>query len=107
MVVYSVKAAEEAKKFFDLGPFKPTVIVYFEVVEKWIKFFKTQVIKAGESVDLIQLSVKNKKNLHGERMLDSYLTLDTNLTSIKIPLLAFDGKLQLVKIPFMFLIFHA
>ena len=75
VVVYSIKMAEEATKFFDLTPFEPTVI------------------KAGESVDLVTISVKAEA-WQGERKLDSYLTLDTNLTSVKIPLLAFDGKLK-------------
>ena len=75
VVVYSIKMAEEATKFFDLSPFEPTVI------------------KAGESVDLVTISVKAEA-WQGERKLDSYLSLDTNLTSVKIPLLAFDGKLQ-------------
>ena len=58
-----------------------------------------QVIKAGESKELLQLSVK-KEAWDGDRKLDSFLTLDTNLTSVRIPLLAFDGKLQPVRIHF-------
>ena len=44
---------------------------------------------------MVQLSVR-KEALIGEKKLDSFLTLDTNLTSIRVPLLAFDGKLQTV-----------
>ena len=75
VVVYSIKMADEAKKFFDLSPFQPTVI------------------KAGESVDLLTISVKAEA-WQGDRKLDSFLTLDTNLTSVNIPLVAFDGKLK-------------
>lgn len=46
-------------------------------------------------MELVQLSVKMEA-WSGERKLDSFLTLDTNLTSVKIPLVAFDGKLQSV-----------
>ena len=59
----------------------------------------SQVIKAGESKELLQLSVK-KEAWDGDKKLDSFLTLDTNLTSVRIPLLAFDGKLQPVGIHF-------
>jgi len=75
VVVYSVKMAAEAEKFFEMGPFKPTVI------------------KAGESIDLVNLGVK-KEAWEGSRHMDSYLTLDTNLTSVRVPLIAFDGKLK-------------
>ena len=75
VVVYSVKMAEEAETFFDLSPFNPTVI------------------KAGESVDLVTISVKAEA-WQGDRKLDSFLTLDTTLTSVNIPLIAFDGKLK-------------
>ena len=83
VVVYSVKMAEEAKKFFDLSSFQPTVI------------------KAGESVDLVTISVKAEA-WQGDRRLDSFLTLDTNLTSVNIPLLAFDGKLKPVGRSYLF-----
>ena len=56
-----------------------------------------QVIKAGESIDLVQLSVK-KEAWDGDRHMDSYLTLDTNLTSVRVPLIAFDGKLKPVSL---------
>ena len=50
-------------------------------------------IKAGESIDLVNLGVK-KEAWEGSRHMDSYLTLDTNLTSVRVPLIAFDGKLK-------------
>ena len=59
-----------------------------------------QVIKAGESKELFQLTVR-KEAWEGDRKLESFLTLDTNLTSVKIPLVAFDGKLQPVRKCFM------
>ena len=93
VVVYSVKMASEAEKFFEMGPFKPTVsdlVMKFKFVICILLF---QVIKAGESLDLVQLSVK-KEAWEGDRHMDSYLTLDTNLTSVKVPLIAFDGKLK-------------
>ena len=79
VVVYSVKVAEEARSLFDIGPFKPTVI------------------KAGQSVQLLNVSVK-KDVWSDEKMVDSFLTLETNLTSVKVPLLAFDGKLKSVSL---------
>ena len=50
---------------------------------------------------MVQLSVK-KDAWAGEKKLDSFLTLDTNLTSVRIPLLAFDGKLQSVSFDWKF-----
>ena len=34
----------------------------------------------------------------GDRQIDSFLMLDTNLTSVKIPLVAFDGRLKQVSL---------
>ena len=63
-------------------------------------FLFPQVIKAGDSKELFQLTVR-KEAWEGDRKLESFLTLDTNLTSVKIPLVAFDGKLQPVRKYFM------
>ena len=93
VVVYSVKMAAEAEKFFEMGPFKPTVsksVMKFKFIICILLF---QVIKAGESIDLVQLSVK-KEAWEGDRHMDSYITLNTNLTSVRVPLIAFDGKLK-------------
>ena len=75
VVVHSVKMPPEAETFFELGPFKPTVI------------------GAGETFELIQVSLKPGAWL-GSRQLDSHLSLDTNLTNVEVPLTAFHGKLQ-------------
>lgn len=74
VVVHSVELAEEAKAFFDMGPFKPKVIL------------------AGESCDLVVLTL-SPTAWSGDRKLDSFLTLHTNLTNVRVPLLCFDGKL--------------
>ena len=78
-----------------------------------------QVIKVGETVDLVQLSLREEvaNSRHywpitdedggggspgtgwgGGRSLKTHLTLLTNLTSVKIPLLVFDGKLKPVRL---------
>ena len=75
VVVHSVEMPKEAEEYFELGPFKPTVI------------------KAGETVELVQVSLKPAA-WKGSRQLDSFLNLATNLTNVQIPLVAFHGKLQ-------------
>ena len=75
VVVHSVEMPKEAEEFFELGS------------------FTTMVIKPGETVELVQVSLKPGA-WEGSRQLDSYLSLATNLTSVKIPLVAFHGKLQ-------------
>ena len=75
VVVHSVEMPKEAEEYFQLGPFKPTVI------------------KAGETVELVEVSLKPAA-WKGNRQLDSYLNLATNLTNVQIPLVAFHGKLQ-------------
>merc|ERR1711892_305396 len=76
VVVHSVKLASEAEKFFHIdAEFKPTVI------------------QAGETLDLLTLSVK-AGSVSSVKQCDSFITLNTNLTNVRVPLLAFDGKLS-------------
>jgi hypothetical protein len=61
------------------------------------------VINAGETTELLRLSLREEVAtsrsywpLHTTtgRNLKTHLTLMTNLTNVKIPLLVFDGKLK-------------
>ena len=59
-------------------------------------------IQPGETVKLINLSVRKKEALLGTSRgkegedinINTYIILYTNITNVRIPLMAFDGKLK-------------
>jgi len=77
VVIHSVSMPEAAHNFFELGPFRATVI------------------PPGHTVDLVQITVRPEA-WAGTRQLESFLTLATNLTQagVSVPLTAFHGRLQ-------------
>jgi len=74
VAVHNVTLAPEATKFFRLTNFSPTVL------------------GAGATKDLLELSLK--REAWRTRLLDSHLTLHTNISSINIPLICFHGLME-------------
>ena len=67
--------------------FEPKALEYFDVGD-----FKAQVVKPGAKVDLVNLKLTEKA--WEERMLDSIVTLHTNVSAMTVPLLAYHGRVD-------------
>ena len=74
VAVHNITLPPEARKFFDLSNFSP------------------KVIPAGKTKDLFELSLK--KEAWTSRLLDSYVTLHTNISNMNIPLICYHGKVE-------------
>ena len=78
VAVHGVSLAPDASKFFSLSP------------------FSTVVLAPGESKDLLLMSLKDEA--WKDRVLNSYLVLHTNISSMNIPLVCFHGLVETVSL---------
>ena len=82
VAVHNVSLASEALRFF-----------HIEATTAG-KAFGPVILKPGETKDLIQLSLT--QIAWEEKILNSYLTIHTNISSINVPLICFHGMVKTV-----------
>ena len=82
VAVHNLSLALEASKFFDLEPNKGSEKATFSPV----------ILQPGETKDLTVLSLKDEA--WEDRILNSHLTIQTNVSDIDVPLLCFHGVLN-------------
>ena len=74
--MHGITLAPAASKYFNLSPFKTTILA------------------PGESKDIVVLSLKDEA--WNDRILDSNLVLHTNISNMNIPLVCFHGFVETV-----------
>ena len=85
VAVHNLSLASEAMRFFHMEG----------------SVFGPVILKPGETKDLIKLSLS--KEAWEEKILNSYLTIHTNISSINVPLICFHGMVETVSKIFFFL----
>ena len=88
VAVHNLSLASEAMRFFHMEE----------------SIFGPVILKPGETKDLIKLSLS--KEAWEEKILNSYLTIHTNISSINVPLICFHGMVETVSKIFVHLKFH-
>merc|ERR1719210_1522663 len=83
VAVHNLSLASEASKFFDL---------ISTTIESPSRNFSPVILQPGETKDLTVLSLRDEA--WEDRILNSHLTIHTNVSDIDVPLLCFHGVLN-------------
>ena len=92
VAVHNVSLASEALRFFHIE--EATKMTTDSAAAGGGKSFGPVILKPGETKDLIQLSLT--QIAWEEKILNSYLTIHTNISSINVPLICFHGMVKTV-----------
>lgn len=91
VAVHNVSLASEALRFFHIEEATKTTT---NSAAEGGRTFGPVILKPGETKDLIQLSLT--QIAWEEKILNSYLTIHTNISSINVPLICFHGMVKTV-----------
>ena len=91
VAVHNVSLASEALRFFHIEEATKTTT---NSAAGGGRTFGPVILKPGETKDLIQLSLT--QIAWEEKILNSYLTIHTNISSINVPLICFHGMVKTV-----------